>query len=95
VWLLTIICNVFFTWVKENHSNHMVFVTEAPCLGCWLGRLRARCRQPRTAGRGTTRGGDLPARERTAPFSERTDGQCGNIWIIVRPQSVWPLAPVT
>jgi RNA polymerase sigma-70 factor, ECF subfamily len=28
-WLLTIVRNVFFTWVKENRSNRMVFVAEA------------------------------------------------------------------
>jgi RNA polymerase sigma factor (sigma-70 family) len=30
VWLLTIVRNAFFTWVKENRSSRMVFVAEAP-----------------------------------------------------------------
>ena len=30
VWLLTIVRNAFFTWVKENRSGRMVFVPDTP-----------------------------------------------------------------
>ena len=30
VWLLTIVRNAFVTWVKENRSGRMVFVSETP-----------------------------------------------------------------